>query len=113
MFHADLVADVLHHLSPQCYGQRLNATADTKDGHLPVVGQPGDEQLREVALLIDTVQTFDRLFAGIERIDVASPAEDECVNMVERVHQHVGVGGGGDDYRCAPSLYHGVVIPPS
>ena len=37
------VADVLTDVSTKRHGQRLDATTDTEDGQLAVVGQLGDE----------------------------------------------------------------------
>ena len=47
------VADVLSHLAAQCNGQCLDATTNAEDGNLPVVGQLGNQQFRNVALAVD------------------------------------------------------------
>ena len=53
MFHGGLVADVLSHLSTQGDGEGLDTSADTQHRDLTVIGQTGDQQFRQVALLVD------------------------------------------------------------
>ena len=51
------IADILHHLASQCKSQSLDASADTKDRYLTVVGQLGYEKFRQVALAIDDTES--------------------------------------------------------
>ena len=88
---------VLADLAAQGDSQCLDAAANAEDGQLTVIGQTGDEQFRQVALLVDGMQSRDRLLTGVERVDVTPSAEDECIQVVERVHEHGLVGHGGDD----------------
>ena len=53
MLHGGLVADVLIDRSAKGDGKGLDAPADAQHRDLTVVGQTGDQQLRQIALFID------------------------------------------------------------
>ena len=53
MLHSGLVADVLCHLTAKGDGEGLDAAADAQHRYLAVVGQTGDQQLRQIALFVD------------------------------------------------------------
>ena len=106
----DVGADVLCHLSSKCYSKCLNAAADAKDGYLAIVGQPGDQQLGQIPLLVNAVQLGNGVFATPEWVDVATAAENERINMLERIDNDVLVGRWWYDDRHAPGFYHRVIV---
>ena len=55
--------NILCHMTIECHGQCLDATADAKHRYLAVVGQAGNKQLRQVALAVDVMQARRWFFA--------------------------------------------------
>ena len=56
MLNGSHVADILTHPAAKGGGQRLDAATDAQHRYLTVISQTGDEQLRQIALLIDTME---------------------------------------------------------
>ena len=97
-------------MSVEGNGQRLDAAADAQHGNLAVVGQPGDEQFGQVALAVDMPEFGRRFLAAPEGVDVGSSREDERIEAVEGIHQHVAVVHGRNDDGNAASLHHLIII---
>ena len=98
--------DVLTDMATQHHGQRLDATTDAENGQLTIVGQLGDEQLGQVALLIDGSQQWTGLFASIVRVVVGTTAEDEAVEVFQGVDDDTGIAQGRNDDGYATSAQH-------
>ena len=103
-------ADVLRHLAAEGGGEGLDATADAEDGQLTVIGQTGDQQLGEVALLVDAMEQRRGLLASPEGVDVAATAEDQAIDAVEGVEDDMLVGHRGYHKGYAACRHHGFVV---
>ena len=104
------VADVLTDVSTKRHGQRLDATTDTEDGQLAVVGQLGDEEFGEVALGIDGTQLRPRFFASIVRVVVCTSAEDDSVEVFQGVDDDIRIAQRRNDNGCAASTHDGLIV---
>ena len=100
------LADVLKNFAAQGHSDGLYAATDAEDGNLPIVGQPGDEQFRQVALAVDAMQGGDWLFAGIQRVIVGTATEQQTVDMLQRVDDAVVISDWGDDDRHTTCLLY-------
>ena len=105
-----IVGDVLRHLATQGHGQCLHATADAEDGYLTVEGQLGDEQFGQVARGIDAMQLGRRLVAAPQRVVVGATAEQQAVQAVERIDEHILVVDRRNDDRGSPGGHHTLVV---
>ena len=103
--------DVLSHLSAQCHGQCLHATADAQHRDLPVIGQSGEEKFGQIALRIDAVQFGRRFCSAPKRIIIGSAREHQCIKSFERAEKNSRVGNGWKEHGCAPGIHNLAVIP--
>ena len=101
---------ILRHPATKGHGEGLDATADAEDGDLTIIGETGGQQLGIVALLIDAMKKRRRFFACPEGVVVATTAEDETINPLEGVDDHMAVGNRRDDDRYATCLHHRLVV---
>ena len=110
VFDICLDTDVLSHLAAKGNSQCLDTTADAQDRYLTVVGQTGDHQFGQVALLVDATQTGRRLITAEEGVDVTATAEDQCIDTVKGVDQRVGILHRRDNHRHTTSSHHRLVV---
>ena len=101
---------VLLHVSAQCHCECLYAAADAEHGQLTVEGVACEEQFGQVALVVDVVQLWHRLFACPERIEVATAAQNYSVEGVESSEQNVVVSHRRNEYGCASGSDYLLVV---
>ena len=102
--------DVLEHLSAERHCQHLDAAADAQDGDVAVVGEACQEQFRIVAHRTDFSQSFLRVFAPAEWVDVGSARKEEAIDAVEQGGEQYAVFRCRDNHGYAARLFHATKI---
>ena len=102
--------DVLLYVSAERHCERLYSAADAQHRQLTVEGVACQKQFGQVAFVVDIVQLWHGLFARPERVEVASAAQDDCVERVECAEQHVVVGHWRDEYGRASGADYLLVV---
>ena len=107
---SSFLRNILRHLAAEGHGEGLDTTTDAQHGYLTVVGETGDEQFGIVTLLVDTMQQGRRFLTSPEGVVVTATTEDQSVDTLEGVDNHMLIGHRRDDDWYATCLHHRLVV---
>ena len=73
------IADILTHMSTQSHRQGLDAATDAENRQLTIIGQLGDKQFRQIALLVNSTQCRPRFLTSIVWVVVGTTTEYQSI----------------------------------